>query len=581
MSEPDAAIPDDADLLELLDPAEPGATVPEDADLLELLDTSEPDAAIPDDADLLELLEESNQAAVLSTLPVPGDEGSSLQGAMDNSGPEGEELAGPRKVDEEWEKAKEEMGENGELLLKAVADSTNDRYLTTWKVWMEYIHRRQGGEGSGPVQSQFSIFLLRQAANVKVDTVLGFIRYLGKAKPTGAGWETGRIASIIPHLRFFMTAVGGTLTDVTFLDHHSLDMARKALARIVGTQRAESGNSQTQSRTLPVVPVMVRRLRACVWNPDWGTKEAVRMNATYLAMVVMFNSGIRPSSVAPTKQTDHAIKARNVNVLVTLEGNVVIIKGIEQVREYLVEKLKVEDRKTVWATVTEVQLHAVTTKTNVLPEIQICRRSHMESTLLEDLLEWISYSEFLKPLDPLFTQYSRRGGRPGGQLDRWVMQPRVISAMIKTMAEEHGLDPDSFSCKSMRVALASVGKHLGLSDEEIRASAGWAKNSTSQWFYQKAVAHRGLLSAVGDEPETDGKGYGLQQLRQVQARVGARKAIPVGAVARAAAKGKRGRKRSHEEVGECVPNPGTEEVMHTRSARGRLLTKSQKLHAQG
>mmetsp|Transcript_20058 Transcript_20058/g.34127 ORF Transcript_20058/g.34127 Transcript_20058/m.34127 type:complete len:88 (-) Transcript_20058:75-338(-) len=49
----------------------------------------------------------------------------------------------------------------------------------------------------------------------------------------------------------------------------------------------------------------------------------------------------------------------------------------------------------------------------------------------------------------------------------------------------------------------------------------------------------------------------------------------------AAAKGKRGRKRSHEEVGECVPNPGTEEVMHTRSARGRLLTKSQKLHAQG
>jgi len=66
-----------------------------------------------------------------------------------------------------------------------------------------------------------------------------------------------------------------------------------------------------------------------------------------------------------------------------------LIQKIENVRQYV-----------VWKAVAEVQLNAMSTKTRVLPEIQIYthRVPHTESTLLDDLLAWICYSEWLKPI---------------------------------------------------------------------------------------------------------------------------------------------------------------------------------------
>lgn len=122
----------------------------------------------------------------------------------------------------------------------------------------------------------------------------------------------------------------------------------------------------------------------------------------------------------------------------------------------------------------------------------LARRSTIENTVLNDLIQWMLHSG-VKCDDELLSRYSSAGRK------KTVIRKDVRTA-IKAKVIEMGLPLENFSNKSLRSGFSSHVIANGMGEYEMIIGGGWTENSeVPKHHYTHQMRDRGALALATSE----------------------------------------------------------------------------------
>jgi len=130
-----------------------------------------------------------------------------------------------------------------------------------------------------------------------------------------------------------------------------------------------------------------------------------------------------------------------------------------------------------------------------VPKI-LSRRSSAESTLLDDLIQWVLYSG-TKDNDLLLTRYA------GTDIRGRRIVKKDVSSALKAGASALGRDTKRYSSKSLRGGYVTAAKRAQIPREEMLLRGGWVPGSkVPDVFYTTydCGGGRGGMAMVPDDP---------------------------------------------------------------------------------
>ena len=208
--------------------------------------------------------------------------------------------------------------------------------------------------------------------------------------------------------------------------------------------------------------------------------------------MVSFELAIRKgeANLAAEASEDHTIRNEDLTfhlfdpVTINNEAVQAIRGGTSWFRSYV----KVDN-------VEECCVKGITHKTGLIRAgKRIQRRTVEEEELLEDLVEWVTYSGS-GPEDPLFSRYTQFPGKPRMLK---ACTGKMVAKVIKEFVEKAGLSPREYAFHSLRKGCITQLNAFGVELEEANARGNYARTSVMvQTVYNQNDTGRGPSAASG------------------------------------------------------------------------------------
>ena len=333
------------------------------------------------------------------------------------------------------------------------------------------------------------------------------------------GLRGDQVAKIRTGIAFCLNVRG---YDSTFLSSDTIGRALKACRR--STAEARVYNSEVREKNLrnPTSVDLIKQIRIMYWiDRSWTTRCDLDARGTWLAIALGYDMGSRASNlVAPDgkKSVDHSVRTGEVSFLIsdgirppfTLKGSDAL--KLEIVTGHLDFSVVVMTAEIIFVT---------SKTTGSLKSLQyvpktLGRRSSAESSLLDDLIQWVLYSG-TKDQDRLLCRYAGSDSR-----SRCITKKDVSSA-LKAGALVLGLDPKRYSSKSLRCGFTSAAKRANIPREELLLRGGWVPGSkVPDVFYTtyEGGGRGGMALMSDDSDEVTSSDESSLELKESAARGG-------------------------------------------------------------
>lgn len=355
--------------------------------------------------------------------------------------------------------------------------STAQGYLSGIKKWREYLET---------LDSNFPGYYLEHIKddNDKGRRVVLYMAYLY----LNFGLREEQIKRLVTGITYLFEIEG---VPSEFFKLAVVSRGRAAASRTVPEAR-EYEEERSKKAILPVCLDIVLAMRTKYWEERNWTVPDIDKRAIWLAVALGFDSGPRIGNI--TKKDgkngpDHCIRAKHCLFLVAdpTTSTERQIEGGPAVKEFL------NQPGVTAADILSVDLYYLSSKTSgkvkavVRHPKHLARRSAIEQTVLDDLIQWMLHSE-VKSDDELLSRYSIEGRK------KTVIRKDVRKA-IKDTVIEMGLPPANFSNKSLRSGFSSHVIANGMGECEMKRGGGWTENSqVPNNHYTHQMRDRGALA---------------------------------------------------------------------------------------
>ena len=310
----------------------------------------------------------------------------------------------------------------------AYSEQAVSGFRTLEGIWREFL---------GPHVSD--VYLRDRTLVEAEECVLEFVAYLIDSMDfTGP-----QVNRSLTQLRGVMTIHGGCYS---VFESKRLEIARRSIriahaSILTETVECPGSNGEARPIQLPITVDLLDRIRELYWDGQSLTSRMI-----YIGTVVSFFRGLRIGNIAATGsykngQKDH----RFLNSAIRIE----VDHGFMTVKEWVDAgspavtsmKMRIVSSKTHGPTMKKKTVAPIVLMANV--------GSLHEQQLFGDLLQWIKESGVHEPTDLLFSRLECVGTRTKATYK--CLQSSDVSAAIKRVGAELGLDPARFNTRSLRI----------------------------------------------------------------------------------------------------------------------------------
>ena len=357
----------------------------------------------------------------------------------------------------------------------AVLQGAGSSYERGWKYWLEFL---------APRQVRPDPYLSEDDLQRRVQLLVLFWRHLrcerGLADP-------GPLFSGVRH------CFRAKQVDLAMFEHESVRATKIALRE---TARESSmhrlvGMGSRRLRNVPSTDFLptIRRWAFDVPRDDLLRARTIRMRfCTYVASACMFNFGLRSINVCVDTTCgtcQHALRFTDVSF--KLEGGDWL--SCPTFAEWFQTERRSRSLLLCLSKVAQVRLFLHSSKVHrvVGATEYICRRSQLETQLLEDLAWWVAQGCEVDIADPALALFARGSTSTDsrGQSRHFIRFCRRsdVNEAIRMAASILGFPPELYSSRSWRVAAATVMRSAGQAEEAIRSMGNWT--SSASYTYQR------------------------------------------------------------------------------------------------
>lgn len=372
------------------------------------------------------------------------------------------------------------LSEEEEVLVEttlrgAVLPGTGNSYERGWRYWLEFL---------APRQIRPDPYLTEDALQRRVQLLALFWRYLRCERGLT---DPGPLFSGVRH------CFRAKQIDLAMFEHESVRTTKIAL-RETARESSVHRLTGTGSRRLRNVPSSdflptIRR-----WAFDVPRDELLRARTirtrfcTYVASACMFNFGLRSINVCTDTtrgSCQHALRFSDVSF--KLEGDNWLSCPV--FAEWFQTERRSQTLLVCLGKVSQARLffHSSKIHRTIGVTEYVCRRTHAEAQLLEDLAWWVAQGCEVDIADPTLALFARgfTSNDSRGQPRHFVRFCRRsdINEAIRVAAVSLGFPPELYSSRSWRVAAATVMRSAGHAEEAIRSMGNWS--SSASYLYQR------------------------------------------------------------------------------------------------
>jgi len=370
------------------------------------------------------------------------------------------------------------------MMTDAYSELAVSGFRTLEGIWREYL--------STHCDNVTDVYLRNLHGVEAEECVLEFVAYLiDSMEFTGP-----QVIRSLTQLRGVMIINGGCYS---VFDSKRLEVARRSIrivhaSLLVSAVEIPGSSKGARPIQLPITVDLLDRIRVLYWE---GNTLTSRM--TYIGTVVSFFRGLRIGNVAstgpyPPGKMDHRFR----NSAIRIE----VAQGFMTVKEWvdagnpsvLALKIVIASSKT----------HGPTMKKKTVAPIVLMSDvgSFHEQRLFQDLILWLKDSGLHEQTDLLFSRSDFIGNRKSAT-DK-CLQSSDVSAAIKRVVAELGLDPTRFATRSLRIgANVEVDAQGATSGQRMMVLDHTVESNNER--YLRAMQHRdpNPLSAGGRVTTTD------------------------------------------------------------------------------
>jgi len=365
------------------------------------------------------------------------------------------------------------------IIGKSVKRKTEEKvYARYVENWCTFIHDTWGYTGCPTIPNM-----------LLTEQIVYLVLWLEHLQESGLDIDRG-----IPALKHLFTK---KLTDAKVFDSPQFLKAKIAL------RKGPAGARQRQSNRLqvyrsPMMLEMVEYIRERYWS---APSASLYMKATYLAIAVGFNFGLRAEAICHSNPGDdeHALRVCDCafeDDSATRYGFLDITKLSEELRSGIsVFRASLHYHKGRAIAESLGADPKQRDKVAPIPLFISRHNSSSESLLLDDLLVWSCISG-ISADDMLFSR-TERGGRGGAAQNKRLLR-KDITAAQKLAADHFGLPVEMFSSHSNRISAGTILKAAGHSSESIRQFGHWSSDAVFR--YERGSSHD--MSTLRDAERT-------------------------------------------------------------------------------
>ena len=355
--------------------------------------------------------------------------------------------------------------------------STAQSYLSGIKKWREYLET---------LESNFPGYFLERINNDndKGQRIVLYMAYLY----LNFGLREEQIKRLVTGITYLFDIEG---VSTEFFKLAVVSRGRAAVGRTVPEAR-DFEEQRSKRAILPVCLDIVLAMRTKYWEAKSWVVPDIDDRAIWLAVALGFDSGPRIGNI--TKKDgkngpDHCIRAKHCFFLAAdpMTSAERRIEGGPAVAQFLNQPGVTE------ANILSCDLYFLSSKTSgkvksvVRHPKHLARRSTIEDTVLNDLIQWMLHSG-VQCDDELLSRYSTAGRK------KTVIRKDVKTAIKSTVAEM-GLPAENFSNKSLRSGFSSHVIANGMGECEMKRGGGWTENSqVPSNHYTHQMRDRGALA---------------------------------------------------------------------------------------
>ena len=347
----------------------------------------------------------------------------------------------------------------------AWAPQTNSTYASSVNTWKEFINMRGLGD---------DFWMVSQTPTTKLNLWILFLDHIATTKKsvTAIDMATSAIR------QFFLS----NFQEVRFLESDSIKILKKALKNTITSNHPPSDNSK-----VPLTAESIMELWSLHEAGGYGKMSEKQHFMAVLACSVQFNFALRVSNVVrTTEKVHHHYTVDDVT--------------IEFPISLFVNAINYKEQSSNLPETDIVSIHLVehSSKTSKSARILSLPTTNPDNMfLINKLLHWMIIANHQLPTDDFFS-YSHLGGTTGFTRYTRNANRSDIAYVIKQLVSHNGLDPNMFSCHSLRGGAITTLNLRGENPSDVQRLSNHKSIACFQSYDRSAIT----MSALFDSNST-------------------------------------------------------------------------------
>jgi hypothetical protein len=369
----------------------------------------------------------------------------------------------------------------------SVSDLTRDEYKRYWAMWVSFLTDWRD-------TNDVALKKLKTPTE-KAKVVLLFVVYLY----TVCGRREEKVTEVLSAVRHFLVTVHQQ--DVGFLSLEIMRKAKQSCKRSTDEVR-DHQDAQEGNAIIPLCREIVVALREKLWVKTEWDHDGLLQKALWITVGLGTDQGCRPSNLVQKdgkKAKDHTL--RNSRVTFLLRGGGVATAG---------PAMKGMDMERVLGAKIKLSTHKAGVDSSAGVRVGDGAGPHLAA----DMAEWAVYwadRDLAQDDDHFCRLWRMTRARENPVMKGKTVTSKELRTAIKEGCGDFGLPTEVFGPKSMRKAMATDDRLLGVDPAETNRRGRWSgKANTAGRCYSLAGAVRGESA---EAQAGEGKILSLEEVR--------------------------------------------------------------------